>query len=158
MLTAWVDLARSLTGGSKREFVSVDARTEIKKDTRAYEMLSRDSGKTDSVMVTPLSPPVKTPMSPMNGRRTPDYFAQASAAGGGVSSDGSSAPIAARYQVPARSFSSPRPPPQTWDSKQPYARPANGGDDVPPYGGAYGGAYAGVVVYGDMNPLGMNKI
>lgn len=139
----------------KREFVSVDARLDdFKKDTRSYEMLSRDNGKEmdESVtpsLVTPISPTyhnpaLRSPRSPMvsnatrdssnpanEGRRTPDYFGQTS-----------------RYHAPARSFSSPRPPqsspqppPVTWDARETYAR---------------AGAYADNDDY--VNPLGMNRI
>jgi hypothetical protein len=113
MFTGWWELLRSLSAKDKKEFVSVDARYELKKDTRSYEMLSRDS----SAVVTPLTP-VKSPMSPTSGRRTPDYFGQT-----------------ARYQPPVRSFSSPRPPqtPPTWDAQQTHARP-NGYEDMNPLG------------------------
>ncbi len=144
MVTGWRDVVMNLTGRNKREFVSVDARIDdLKKDTRSYEMLSRDSGKTmdESVtpsVVTPISPTAKLPLrspSSMNrdstgnedGRRTPDYFGQT-----------------ARYHVPARSFSSPHPPQTvTWDARDTYARqmsysPHNQDEYV--------------------NPLGMNRI
>lgn len=145
---------------NKREFVSVDARLDdLKKDTRSYEMLSRDTGKTmDDVVtpsiVTPLSPTAKSSMrSPtasrdytnyynnliqqensiagtIDGRRTPDYFGQT-----------------ARYHTPMRSFSSPRPPQTvTWDTKASHVSPHReiGGEDdasSPNY----------------VNPLGMNR-
>ncbi|KAK3328846.1 hypothetical protein B0H66DRAFT_467609 [Apodospora peruviana] len=152
MVTGWVDLVRSSPERSKREFVSVDARLDdLKKDTRSYEMLSRDSGKTmdESVtpsVVTPITPTYKSPLrSPtgnrdssgnvMNndGRRTPDYFGHT-----------------VRYHTPARSFSSPRPPqasspqpqPVTWDARETYARPAAAYPDEDDY----------------VNPLGMNRI
>ncbi|CCF39314.1 hypothetical protein CH063_10179 [Colletotrichum higginsianum] len=120
MVLGWVDLFSSCRGRSKKEFVSVDARYDVKKDTRAYEMLSRDS----SAVVTPISP-VKSPVvSPNSGRRTPDYFGQT-----------------ARYQPPTRSFSSPRPPqtPPTWDARATYARPesrarGDGFEDMNPLG------------------------
>ncbi len=100
MFTGWVELFSSLLGiQTKKEFVSVDARIELKQDPRSYEMLSRDAGKTDHVL-TPLS----TTMSPtaQGGRHTPDYFG-----------------TTARYQPHQRSFSSPRPPQQThWDTYQ----------------------------------------
>ncbi|KAH8890836.1 putative G-protein coupled receptor [Thozetella sp. PMI_491] len=130
MFTGWGDLMTAVPGRSKREFVSVDARIDdLKKDQRSYEMLSRDSGKTmdDSVtesIVTPISPMARSPMPlrspsavsrdpvspPPDGRRTPDYFGQT-----------------ARYHAPARSFSSPRPPPQSpnagWQSpRETYQR------------------------------------
>lgn len=142
MVTGWADLFMgSFSDRNKREFVSVDARLDdLKKDTRSYEMLSRDSGKTmdDSVtpsVVTPVSPTAKLPMrsptatnrdsgaSNNDGRRTPDYFGHT-----------------ARYHAPVRSFSSPRPPQTvTWDARETYTR-------SPPKQDQY------------VNPLGMNRI
>lgn len=145
MVTGWHDMIISVPSRRHKEFVSVDARLgDYKKDTRSYEMLSRDSGKTmdDSVTpsaVTPVSPAYnnRSPMgSPAqndyttyrDGRRTPDYFGQT-----------------ARYQTPSRSFSSPRPPQTTvtWDARETYAR-----------------GYSPYTEQQDryMNPLGMNKI
>ncbi|KAK1990595.1 hypothetical protein LX36DRAFT_738285 [Colletotrichum falcatum] len=120
MVLGWIDLFSSCGGGSKKEFVSVDARFDAKKDTRAYEMLSKDS----NAVITPITP-VKSPLaSPNSGRRTPDYFGQT-----------------ARYQPPTRSFSSPRPPqtPPTWDAQATYTRPesrarGNGFEDMNPLG------------------------
>lgn len=134
MLTAWRDLAFSF-GRNKKEFVSADARLDdYKRDTRSYEMLSRDCGKTMDDVVTPTA---GTPISPLarthirspspvaskeyafnysnsdsnDGRRTPDYFGHT-----------------VRYNTPARSFSSPRPPQQQhsggWDARETYAAPA----------------------------------
>ncbi|EAQ93629.1 hypothetical protein CHGG_01864 [Chaetomium globosum CBS 148.51] len=148
MVTGWRDLFTAVPQRSKREFVSVDARLDdLKKDTRSYEMLSRDTGKTmdDSVtpsVVTPISPThARSPTgSPINhdymqmpnpdGRRTPDYFGNT-----------------ARYHTPARSFSSPRPPQQTvtWDARETYARPTS-----PPFTQQQKDRY--------VNPLGMNRI
>ncbi|KAK4042428.1 hypothetical protein C8A01DRAFT_33500 [Parachaetomium inaequale] len=145
MVTGWRDLFTSVPNRSQREFVSVDARLDdLKKDTRSYEMLSRDTGKTmdDSVtpsVVTPISPThARSPTgSPVNhdymqmpnpdGRRTPDYFGNT-----------------ARYHTPARSFSSPRPPQQTvtWDARETYARPTSPYTQQDRY----------------VNPLGMNRI
>ena len=139
MVTGWRDLLVGFfSDRSKREFVSVDARLDdLKKETRSYEMLSRDSGKTmdESVtpsVVTPVSPTARLPMrSPSpngdpgnnDGRRTPDYFGHT-----------------ARYHAPVRSFSSPRPPQTvTWDVRETYARPAQNQDDY-------------------VNPLGLNRI
>lgn len=104
MFTGWVDLVRSILPSNRKqkEFVSVDARYENKKDLRtprSYEMLSRDT----SAGVTPLSPA----QSPLSGRRSPDYFGRT-----------------ARYHAPTTSFSSPRPPARgSWDPQQTYARP-----------------------------------
>ncbi|KAI1068385.1 hypothetical protein LB507_004730 [Fusarium sp. FIESC RH6] len=86
MVQGWIDLIKQPFVQNKREFVSVDARVDVKSQPRSYEMLSRDS----SAAVTPISPAMK---SPEEGRRTPDYFGRT-----------------ARYHAPARSFSSPRPP------------------------------------------------
>ncbi|KAK7414294.1 hypothetical protein QQX98_006811 [Neonectria punicea] len=97
MAKGWAELIMQPFGRSKKEFVSVDARTEDKKDTRSYEMLSWDS----SAVVTSPSP-VK---SANDGRRTPDYFGRTE-----------------RYHAPVRSFSSPRPPPvASWDPEDTYA-------------------------------------
>lgn len=129
MVTGWVDLFKSASGNRKKEFVSVDARYDIKQDSRAYEMLSKDS----SAAVTPIEP-VVTPMSGGDGRRTPDFFGHT-----------------ARYHAPVRSFSSPRPPPQSppsspppgWDVRATYARPGHDNDGNN---------------WDNMNPLGMNRI
>ncbi|KAK3382837.1 hypothetical protein B0T24DRAFT_24602 [Lasiosphaeria ovina] len=146
MITGWRDLL-SPASRARREFVSVDARLDdLKKDTRSYEMLSRDTGKTMDEAVTPS---VVTPISPAHmrspfgiplgnqesmtdddGRRTPDYFGNT-----------------ARYHAPARSFSSPRPPTQTvtWDARETYAprqQQQQGQSPNDDY----------------VNPLGMNRI
>ncbi|KND94668.1 hypothetical protein TOPH_00085 [Tolypocladium ophioglossoides CBS 100239] len=111
MITGWIELIRSLVGPQKKEFVSVDARYETKKDPRSYEMLSRGS----SSVVTSLSPVKSAP----TGRRTPDYFGQT-----------------ARYHAPARSYSSPRPPqPDGWDPQQTFAQPGRpNGSNMNPLG------------------------
>lgn len=166
MVTGWSTLFNSAGRRNKKtEFVSVDARLDYKtKDTRSYEMLSRDSGKTlDTVLTpdqgytptksafTPGSPPAGVSFAPdsptSNGRRTPDYFSQ------------SPAP-AVLYKPPPRSFTSPQPPqsrgnsvagfespsppPQAWNAQQAYARPNQG---LPP-----------AHEFDEMNPLGMNRI
>lgn len=103
MLKAWADLLFPCIGRPKKnEFISADARDEIKHDKRSYEMLSKD---TSNVEVTPLSPVMRSP--PPGGRQTPDYFGQS-----------------ARYHAPSRSYSSPRPPsPPSWDPNQTFAFP-----------------------------------
>lgn len=161
MVTGWVELLMNVPGRNKREFVSVDARLDdLKKDTRSYEMLSRDSGKTMDDVVTPS---VVTPLSPVaakssmrsptasrdytnyynnliqqenrlggniDGRRTPDYFGQT-----------------ARYHTPTRSFSTPRPPQTvTWDPTENHAAPA---ERVDGEGEHDSSAY--------VNPLAMNR-
>ncbi|KAK8049715.1 hypothetical protein PG994_011445 [Apiospora phragmitis] len=104
MVTGWLETF-GMTGGkrAKKEFVSMDARIDLKSDPRSYEMLSHDSGKDAEAGLTPISPAM-SPTSPRNGRHTPDYF------GPGA--------VATRYQPHSRSFSSPRPPQQaaqgTW--------------------------------------------
>jgi hypothetical protein len=66
-------------------------------------MLSKDT----SVEITPLSPVMKSPPEPQDGRTTPDYFG-----------------TTARYHAPSRSYSSPRPPsPPRWDPNQTFATP-----------------------------------
>lgn len=111
MVSAWIDLFKRPFDRSRRDFVSVDARHEIKKTERAYEMLSREA----STGITPLVS-VKSPDN--NGRRTPDYFGQT-----------------AHYHVPTRSYSSPRPPPQrpqmAWSPEESYATPREYGDRSP---------------------------
>jgi len=102
MLKAWVDLLPCFPRRKKNEFVSADARDEMRNDKRSYEMLSKD---TSNVEVTPLEPVMRSP--PPGGRTTPDYFGQS-----------------ARYHAPSRSYSSPRPPSQPgWDPNQTFAFP-----------------------------------
>lgn len=131
MFTAWFDLFAVMLGQrTKKEFVSVDARMDIKQDPRSYEMLSRDSGKAEDTVLTPIS----ATLSPTTrgGRQTPDYFGQT-----------------ARYQPHQRSFSSPRPPQQLhWDAMEGYEQnyPQPPMPTVRPND------------YEHMNPLGMNRI
>lgn len=101
MMKGWWDLLPFTVRRNKNEFVSMDARNDLNKDSRSYEMLSKET----NVEVTPLSPVMMSP--PPAGRRTPDYFGQS-----------------ARYHAPSRSYSSPRPPsPPSWDPQQTYANP-----------------------------------
>lgn len=114
MVTGWFDLLFSPFRKSKKEFVSVDARTEIikkeTKDMRSYEMLSRES----SAVITPLTPV----MSAEDGRRTPDFFGRT-----------------AQYHVPVRSFSSPKPPRvSSWEAEDTYAPPDTYNKDMHPLG------------------------
>jgi hypothetical protein len=104
MVTGWIDLL-PFKRRAKQEFVSVDARYEVRKDTRSYEMLSKET----SAQVT-TSPVMQSP--PPVGRRTPDYFGQS-----------------ARYLPPNGSYSTPSPP--SWDPRNTYARPANHDDNNP---------------------------
>ena len=109
MVTAWADLIRSLTTKPKGEFVSVDARYDVKNDHSSYEMLSKDqSGVVTSLPPVQLSSPASPPPQSQTRSKSPEYYGQT-----------------ARYQPPARSFSSPRPPtsPTGWDSETSYARP-----------------------------------
>lgn len=111
MLSGWSELAHSIANHRKKEFVSVDARYEVKKGSRTYEMLSRDS----SAVVSPLSPA----KSPPPGRETPDYFERK----------------AQDYQAPMRSCSSPQPPRQlSWDPHTASMRPTACEGDVNPLG------------------------
>lgn len=156
MVTGWIDLARSMFGRKNREFVSVDARYDVKSDNSAYEMLSKDH----SGMVTSL-PPVRLSETPTSPLKSPDYYGKT-----------------ARYQPPVRSFSSPRPPtsPTGWDPSESYAKPIHqqnyymdedeerGGYADPYRHGSGGYGYGsrsppqGRREYEDMNPLGMNRI
>jgi hypothetical protein len=160
MVTGWVELLMHVPNRNKREFVSVDARIDdLKKDTRSYEMLSRDSGKNmddmvTSPVVTPLSPvaqksALRSPRSPSAAGNTDyaDYYNnlvhQDNRIAGNV--DGRRTPDyfgqTARYHTPARSFSSPKPPQTvTWDMAQP---------------GGEGSAEDNDNKY--VNPLGMNR-
>lgn len=132
MFTGWLDLFGELVGRHpKKEFVSVDARMDIKQDPRSYEMLSRDSGKADTVLT-----PISATLSPTarSGRQTPDYFGQT-----------------ARYQPHQRSFSSPRPPQQLhWDAMQGYEQDYPQQPPMPTSRPQHD--------YEHMNPLGMNRI
>lgn len=129
MVTGWVDLARSLSPKRNREFVSVDARYDVKSDHSAYEMLSKDQNE----MVTS-PPPVQ--LSPSSGLKTPDHYGKT-----------------ARYQPPVRSFSSPRPPtsPTGWDPSESYARPMY-------HQRYYTEEEDERRDYEKMNPLGMNRM
>lgn len=66
MFIAWYDMVKSRFRPTK-EFVSVDA-LAFTKDTRSYEMLSKEAGKTPEPVLSPITPAMHT------GRETPDYF------------------------------------------------------------------------------------
>ncbi|KAG9257817.1 G-protein coupled receptor [Emericellopsis atlantica] len=101
MVMGWVDLIPCIPRRRRHEFVSADARHDDKQETRAYEMLSKDT----NVEITPLSPVMKSPPEPEAGRSTPDYFG-----------------TTARYHAPSHSYSSPRPPsPPRWNPNQTFA-------------------------------------
>ncbi|KAI1421008.1 hypothetical protein F5Y12DRAFT_790609 [Xylaria sp. FL1777] len=140
MVTGWVEWVAGLGGRGKQEFVSVDARLDLKNDPRSYEMLDRDSTAKNEPVLTPSS--AMSPTSPVSaGRKTPDYF-------------GRTTP----YKPPQRSFSSPRAPHNVrfemmdaHQSSYPEPPPVTyASSPAPPPQG-----YAG---YGGMNPLGMNRI
>jgi hypothetical protein len=135
MFTGWVDLARSLFGRNKSEFVSVDARVELKQESRSYEMLSHEFSKTGSVLSA--VSPVKSPGSSRDGRQTPDYFTAAPR----YQTPDPYGPASSRYAPHQRSFSSPRAPRQVdWDADSSFAA-----SSPPPR-------------VDDMNPLGMNRL
>ena len=103
MVTGWYDLVAAGPDRNKREFVSVDARMDdLKKDTRSYEMLSRDregSGKPmDALVTTPLSA-VTTPLSggPTRGVRMMTSTTPLTGGGGVEGGAGASA-----YDSPGR--------------------------------------------------------
>lgn len=146
MIVAWFDLFKNLIGkgdSKKKEFVSVDARHEMKADTRSYEMLSREN----SAVVTP----VTAVQYPTMDRSSPEYYEQKPAA---------------RYHAPSRSFSTPRSPAQrSWDANQTFA---NSSHQSPPHSpqpsrspGSPRVRYEGQQQSGQsgsMNPLAMNRI
>lgn len=89
MVTGWIDLFKlPFTRGSKREFVSVDARVDMKPPMASYEMLSRTTNT-----------PLPTNTLAQGRRPTPDYFKND-----------------ARNYNNHVSYSSPRPPPRTWEA------------------------------------------
>ncbi len=139
MVTGWVEWFATLGGRRKREFVSVDARMDLKND-RSYEMLDRDSTAKNETILTPSSAMSSTsPVSP--GRRTPDYF-------------GRTTP----YMPHQRSFSSPRAPQnvrfEMMDAQSsPYSEPPPATHVPSPATSPQG--YPG---YSGINPLGMNRI
>ncbi|KAH9909317.1 hypothetical protein F4778DRAFT_224187 [Xylariomycetidae sp. FL2044] len=131
MVTGWMEWFSGFSGTRKnKEFVSVDARGDVKNDPRSYEMLSRENSAKGEAILTPISTAM-TPISPRAGRHTPDYFGQST-----------------RYQPHQRSFSSPRPPQQVqWDMtayQQEYPQPP------PPSSQRSYDEY--------VNPLAMNRI
>ena len=136
MVTSWIGYFSSIGGQRQnKEFVSVDARGDVKGDSRSYEMLRHSKGESVSLATVE---PAKTYGSPdpEDGRQTPDYFGQP-----GPDYYGQTA----RYQPHQRSFSAPRPPQSVqWDGTSGYSR-----SPPPPMPSRDG--------Y-DMNPLGMNRI
>ncbi|KAI8954265.1 hypothetical protein F4801DRAFT_587639 [Xylaria longipes] len=133
MVTGWFEWFATLGGRRNNEFVSADARMDLKNDPRSYEMLDRDSTAKNEPILTPSS--AMSPVSP--GRKTPDYF-------------GRTAP----YQPHQRSFSSPRPPNnvrfEMMDAYQSHPEP--------PAATYTSTSPQGYTAYGDIHPLGMNKI
>ncbi|KAI0863050.1 hypothetical protein F4860DRAFT_502193 [Xylaria cubensis] len=133
MVTGWVEWFGDLSGRRKNEFVSADARLDLKNDPRSYEMLDRDPIAKNETILTPSS--AMSPVSP--GRKTPDYFGRA-----------------APYQPHQRSFSSPRAPNnvrfEMVDAYQSYPEP--------PANTYTSGSPQAYTAYGDIHPLGMNKI
>ena len=109
MVTGWYEMVRGKVKPNN-EFVSADVARF--KDPGSYEMLGRERDNINSKTPEPLATPVVTPMSPVvkSGRETPDYFGRE-----------------ARYKSPSRSFSAPKPPPQSqsasWDANLSHATP-----------------------------------
>ena len=76
MVTGWIGYFSSIGGQRQnKEFVSVDARGDVKGDSRSYEMLRHSKGESVSLATVE---PAKTYGSPdpEDGRQTPDYFGQ----------------------------------------------------------------------------------
>jgi len=137
MVTGWIELFASLGGRRNKEFVSVDARIDLKNDPRTYEMLDRDSTAKNEDLLTPSSA-----MSPTSqGRKTPDYFGQ-------------TGPYQS-YHPHQRSFSTPRAPQNVhfeMMNTQTYPQSPDPAYTAHTHSQAYSEDY------GDMNPLGMNRV
>ncbi|KAK3354986.1 hypothetical protein B0H65DRAFT_417612 [Neurospora tetraspora] len=106
MVMGWRDLLMTVPHRNKREFVSVDARMDdLKKDTRSYEMLSREnSGKTMDDSVTPSA---VTPISPTyNAYSTYNMRSPIGGSGGG---GGYRSPSLSRNNAPGGGTASPGP-------------------------------------------------
>lgn len=69
MLTGWIEKIQGLVERTKKQFVSADARYEVNKDARSYEMLSRESSAMASV-----PSPITPRQYPLAGRGTPNFF------------------------------------------------------------------------------------
>ena len=189
MVTGWRDLLMTVPHRNKREFVSVDARMDdLKKDTRSYEMLSREtSGKTmdDSVTpsaVTPISPTYNAynaynMRSPIGGNGGGGYRSPSlnrNAPGGTASPgprnnqhdtathSGRRTPdyfgSTARYHAPTRSFSSPRPPQSPPPTVTWDARDTYARASPLPEESPYGQGQGGGYGQYGQQPLGMNRI
>ncbi|KAI0395804.1 hypothetical protein F5Y17DRAFT_474086 [Xylariaceae sp. FL0594] len=144
MVTGWIELFASLGGRRNKEFVSVDARSDLKNDPRTYEMLDRDSAAKNEDLLTPSS--AMSPTSP--GRKTPDYFGQ-------------TGPYQS-YQPHQRSFSSPRAPQNVhfeMMNTHAYPRspdPTHTHTRTHTHTHTHSESYS--EDYEDMNPLDMNRI
>ncbi|KAI1277087.1 hypothetical protein F5Y07DRAFT_112674 [Xylaria sp. FL0933] len=136
MVTGWGEWITGLGGRRKKEFVSVDARLDLKNDPRSYEMLDRESTAKNETVLTPNS--AMSPTSPLSaGRKTPDYFGRT-----------------AQYKPHQRSFSSPRAPHNVrFEMMDAYPEPP-----APTHAASPAISPQGYSGYGGMNPLGMNRI
>ncbi|KAI0160371.1 hypothetical protein GGR57DRAFT_417925 [Xylariaceae sp. FL1272] len=132
MVTGWVELFGSFGRRNQKEFLSADARTDLKNDPRSYEMLDRDSTTKEQI----LTPPSATKSPAQTGRRTPDYFGRP------------------RYQTSQGSYSSPRSPKNVeFEMMNAYNNyPSPPLPTEPSHSYSYSQGYNG------MNPLGMNRI
>jgi hypothetical protein len=149
MITGWFELITKPFRPQKKEFVSVDARRDNGKTVAGpYEMIDSKElyREPDDEVLSPIPPAVTSPQS---GRRTPDYFGQAtqyqaSAYHAPASEAVQTEPSVretAQYHAPSRSFSRTRPPPQpaaSWDPQSTWA--------------------PSTVASREKNPLAMNRI
>jgi hypothetical protein len=149
MITGWFELITKPFRPQKKEFVSVDARRDNGKTLAGpYEMIdSKEPYKAPDDDV--LSPMPSAVISPQAGRRTPDYFGQATQYQASAYHAPASEAVqyqpprgeTAQYHAPSRSYSRTRPPQQpagNWDPQSTWA--------------------PSTIANREKNPLGMNRI
>ncbi|KAI1332517.1 hypothetical protein F5Y16DRAFT_420557 [Xylariaceae sp. FL0255] len=139
MVTGWVDLFRSY-GKRKRnnnEFLSADARMDLKTDPRSYEMLDRENSTTGKESILTKSSAMQP--AAQIGRQTPDYFGRTT-----------------RYPARQGSFSSPRSPKNVEFEMMNAAQHSISSPLPSHYPSTTTHIYS--PASRNMNPLGMNRI